>query len=112
MCRVCGKPLDGAAARKLGRCEACPASYDEALFERLREWRAEQAKDASVPAYVVFTDLTLIALAEARPASDVELLAISGVGRTKLERYGADVLAICAGDDGADEGVVDLNGNG
>jgi DNA helicase-2/ATP-dependent DNA helicase PcrA len=111
-CRVCGKPLDGAAARKLGRCEACPASYDEALFERLREWRAEQAKDASVPAYVVFTDLTLIALAEARPASDVELLAISGVGRTKLERYGADVLAICAGDDRADDDVLDLDGNG
>ena len=101
-CRVCGKSLDGAAARKLGRCESCPSSYDEALFERLREWRAEQAKEASVPAYVVFTDLTLIALAEARPTSDAELLAISGIGRTKLERYGADVLAICAGVDGAD----------
>jgi len=95
-CRVCGKSLDGAAARKLGRCESCPSSYDEAVFERLREWRAEQAKEASVPAYVVFTDLTLIALAEARPGTDTELLAVSGIGRTKLERYGADVLAICA----------------
>src|SRR5215210_6634643 len=37
-CRVCTKPLSGAVARKLGRCESCPASYDEALFERLREW--------------------------------------------------------------------------
>jgi DNA helicase-2/ATP-dependent DNA helicase PcrA len=96
-CRVCGKPLDAAAARKLGRCEGCPSSYDEALFEQLREWRAEQAREASVPAYVVFTDLTLIALAEARPTTESQLLAISGVGRTKLERYGADVLAICAG---------------
>jgi DNA helicase-2/ATP-dependent DNA helicase PcrA len=95
-CRVCGKSLDGAAARKLGRCETCPASFDESVFERLREWRAEQAKEASVPAYVVFTDLTLIALAEALPTTDAELLAISGVGRTKLERYGADVMAICA----------------
>jgi DNA helicase-2/ATP-dependent DNA helicase PcrA len=66
------------------------------VFERLREWRAEQAKEASVPAYVVFTDLTLIALAEALPTTDSELLAVSGVGLTKLERYGADVMAICA----------------
>ena len=111
-CRVCGRSLDGAAARKLGRCEACPASYDEAMFERLREWRAEQAKDASVPAYVVFTDLTLIALAEARPATDTELLAISGVGRTKLERYGADVLAICAGRSPAETAADHPVGNG
>jgi DNA helicase II / ATP-dependent DNA helicase PcrA len=96
-CRVCGRSLDGAAARKLGRCEDCPSSYDEALFERLREWRSAQAAAASVPAYVVFTDLTLIALAEARPATDAELLAVSGVGRTKLERYGVDVLALCSG---------------
>ena len=111
-CRVCGRSLDGAAARKLGRCEACPASYDEAMFERLREWRAEQAKEASVPAYVVFTDLTLIALAEARPATDTELLAISGVGRTKLERYGADVLAICTGSSGAGSVADRPVGNG
>jgi DNA helicase-2/ATP-dependent DNA helicase PcrA len=111
-CRVCGTSLDGAAARKLGRCEDCPASYDEALFERLREWRAEQAKAASVPAYVVFTDLTLIALAEARPTTDGALLAISGIGATKLERYGADVLAICAGQPGCAEVTVGPEGNG
>ena len=111
-CRICGKSLDGAAARKLGRCEDCPASYDEALFERLREWRAEQAKEASVPAYVVFTDLTLIALAETRPATDTELLAISGVGLTKLDRYGAAVLAICAGVTGAGNAPDDPIGNG
>jgi DNA helicase-2/ATP-dependent DNA helicase PcrA len=115
-CRVCGKSLDGAAARKLGRCESCPASFDEAVFERLREWRAEQAKEASVPAYVVFTDLTLIALAEALPTSDTELLAVSGVGLTKLERYGADVMAICAVTTGtgnaADNPSGDPVGNG
>jgi DNA helicase-2/ATP-dependent DNA helicase PcrA len=108
-CRVCGRPLDGAAARKLGRCEDCPSSYDEALFERLREWRSAQATAASVPAYVVFTDLTLIALAEARPATEAALLAVSGVGRTKLERYGADVLALCAGAE-AGPGRPDDNG--
>jgi DNA helicase-2/ATP-dependent DNA helicase PcrA len=97
-CRVCGKGLTAAVARKLGRCETCPSAYDEELFERLREWRAEQARVASVPAYVVFTDATLTALAEVRPTTEPQLLAISGIGRTKLERYGADVLALCAGD--------------
>ncbi|MDQ1618666.1 MAG: ATP-dependent helicase UvrD/PcrA [Actinomycetota bacterium] len=105
-CRVCGKALDGAVSRKLGRCADCPASYDEALFEQLRDWRAEQAREASVPAYVVFTDATLIALAEARPATETQLLAISGVGRTKLERYGADVLRICASTGEADPEIT------
>jgi len=82
-------------ARKLGRCEDCPSSYDEDLFARLRAWRLETANAASVPAFVVFTDATLVALAEARPTTDAELLAVPGVGRAKLERYGADVLALC-----------------
>jgi DNA helicase-2/ATP-dependent DNA helicase PcrA len=96
--------LATAVARKLGRCEDCPASYDEGLFQRLREWRGEQARLGAVPAYVVFTDATLTAIAEARPATDLQLLAVSGVGRTKLDRYGADVLALCrqtGGEDGA-----------
>ncbi|HEY4315239.1 MAG TPA: ATP-dependent DNA helicase UvrD2 [Actinomycetes bacterium] len=94
-CRVCGAGLTDATARKLGRCLTCESPYDEALFERLRTWRAEQAKEASVPAYVVFTDATLTALAELRPTTVEALLAVSGVGRTKLERYGEDVLALC-----------------
>ena len=96
-CRVCGKPLTAPVARKLGRCEGCPSAYDEQLFERLREWRAEQARSQSVPAYVVFTDATLTALAELRPTTEAQLLAVSGIGRAKLERYGADVLGLCAG---------------
>jgi len=96
-CRVCGSALTAAVARKLGRCEDCPSSYDEDLFERLRAWRLETANAASVPAFVVFTDATLVALAEARPTSAAELLAVPGVGRAKLERYGAEVLALCGG---------------
>jgi ATP-dependent DNA helicase UvrD/PcrA len=97
-CRVCGKALTVPRARKLGRCEDCPSAFDEDLFERLREWRAEQARGAGVPAYVVFTDATLQTLAEVLPTTESALLAVSGVGRTKLERYGADVLALCAGE--------------
>jgi DNA helicase-2/ATP-dependent DNA helicase PcrA len=89
---VCGRSLTGGAERKLGRCETCPSSYDEGLFERLRAWRSGVAAGASVPAYVVFTDATLVAIAETCPTTETELLAISGVGRTKLERYGAEVL--------------------
>jgi ATP-dependent DNA helicase UvrD/PcrA len=94
-CRVCGAGLTDATARKLGRCLTCESPYDEALFERLRTWRADQAKEASVPAYVVFTDATLTALAELRPTTVEALLGVSGVGKTKLERYGDDVLALC-----------------
>jgi ATP-dependent DNA helicase RecQ len=70
---------------------------DRDLFERLRTWRAETAKAASVPAYVVFPDATLVAIATARPASPDELFAISGVGAKKLESYGAGVLQVVAG---------------
>jgi DNA helicase-2/ATP-dependent DNA helicase PcrA len=63
------------------------------LFERLRAWRSETAASASVPAYVVFSDATLQAIAESRPASLRELAALPGIGARKLELYGEDVLS-------------------
>jgi DNA helicase-2/ATP-dependent DNA helicase PcrA len=63
------------------------------LFERLRAWRSTTAQAASVPAYVVFTDATLQAIAETRPTSVRELSALPGVGARKLEMYGTEVLA-------------------
>ncbi|WP_351226381.1 ATP-dependent DNA helicase UvrD2 [Streptomyces sp. NPDC002133] len=97
LCRVCGKTLTDAGEMKLMRCEDCPSDMDEALYERLREWRSEQARELGQPAYCVFTDKTLMAIAEAVPGSEGELAGISGVGGRKLERFGTDVLAICAG---------------
>ncbi|MDO9381034.1 MAG: ATP-dependent DNA helicase UvrD2 [Nocardioidaceae bacterium] len=94
-CRVCDAVLSSGAERKIGRCLDCPSSYDETVFESLRTWRTEQATEQKVPAYVVFTDATLTAIAEARPADDLALLKIPGVGKTKLERYGEAVLALC-----------------
>ena len=67
-----------------------------ALFEKLRAWRASQAKEQGVPAYVVFGDATLKALATARPGSLSALGAVSGIGAAKLERYGEAVLALLA----------------
>ncbi|GHI87522.1 ATP-dependent DNA helicase UvrD2 [Streptomyces xanthophaeus] len=101
LCRVCGKTLTEAGELKLMRCEDCPSDMDEGLYERLRDWRAVQSKEQGMPAYCVFTDKTLMAIAEAAPAEGGELSMISGVGARKLERYGADVLAICAGQEPA-----------
>ncbi|WP_308295228.1 ATP-dependent DNA helicase UvrD2 [Streptomyces sp. PSAA01] len=96
-CRVCGRALTDAGEMKLMRCEGCPSELDEALYERLRDWRAEQAGLLGQPAYCVFTDKTLLAIAEAVPEAASELARIAGVGRRKLDRFGADVLALCAG---------------
>ncbi|MEO5854077.1 MAG: ATP-dependent DNA helicase UvrD2 [Nocardioides sp.] len=95
-CRECGQQLSTGAEKKIGRCADCPASYDEALFERLRAWRLERAADDKVPAFVVFTDATLQLIAEHQPDSEAALLRISGVGKAKLERYGEAVLEVLA----------------
>jgi ATP-dependent DNA helicase RecQ len=63
-------------------------------WERLRVWRAAIAREHGVPAYVVFHDATLAELARERPATEIELGRISGVGTRKLERYGADLLKL------------------
>jgi DNA helicase II / ATP-dependent DNA helicase PcrA len=97
-CRVCGRPLTAAIERKLGRCEGCPSDYDEELLTRMKDWRVSVSKRQKVPAYVVFTDATLQAIAERAPVSEPELAAIPGVGAVKLDRYGSDVLALCRGE--------------
>lgn len=98
-CRVCGKQLLGTAATMLGRCETCPSNLDAALFDALKAWRLEKAKELKVPAYVVFSDNTLTAIAEQQPRDDRALVGIPGIGAKKLERFGADVLAVVRGED-------------
>jgi ATP-dependent DNA helicase RecQ len=73
---------------------AALGAEDQALFEELRAWRAKVAKERSVPAYVVFHDSTLRALATERPATRAELGGVSGIGQAKLDAYGEDVLDI------------------
>jgi DNA helicase II / ATP-dependent DNA helicase PcrA len=96
-CRECGGALSTAAEKKTGRCAGCPASYDEAMFERLREWRLARAGEDKVPAFVVFTDATLQLIAEHAPSDETGLRAISGVGPSKLAKYGEDVLEVVSG---------------
>ncbi|MHB8813430.1 MAG: DNA helicase RecQ [Steroidobacteraceae bacterium] len=68
-----------------------------ALFEALRAWRLQVAREHGVPAYTVFHDSTLEEIARRRPGSTEELRAVSGVGAVKLERYGAAVLDVLQG---------------
>ncbi len=98
VCRVCGVPLQLASQRAVRRCATCPSDYDEELFDRLRTWRAEQAGERKIPAYVVFNDATLTAIAQSRPSSVPQLLSVPGIGRTKLDLYGAALLALVRGD--------------
>lgn len=93
-CRVCGAPLLGIDALKMRRCGDCPSDVDTELLDRLRGWRAEEAREQQVPAYVVFTDATLTAIAEHRPADSAALVSIPGIGARKLDRYGPAVLAL------------------
>ena len=93
-CRVCRKGLVTAPERTLGRCQACPADLDVDLLEDLRTWRLETSRAKEVPAYVVFTDVTLLAIAEQRPADLDALAEIPGIGPVKLEAYGEQVLAL------------------
>lgn len=93
-CRVCNAPLSASAAIMLRRCETCPSDIDEQLLADLKDWRLRISKEMSVPAYVVFTDNTLIAIAESLPGDDAALVAIPGIGARKLEQFGADVLGL------------------
>jgi ATP-dependent DNA helicase RecQ len=71
-----------------------PGDVPAESLDRLRQWRLETARAAGVPAYVVFHDKTLAAIASARPTSLTELMRVSGVGESKLRRYGDEVLEV------------------
>ena len=70
------------------------APADAALFEQLRRWRADTAREQGVPAYVILHDRTLKELAEVRPRSHGLLGTITGLGAAKIERYGEELLAL------------------
>ncbi|MGW2828472.1 DNA helicase RecQ [Streptomyces sp. NPDC001286] len=93
-----------ASSAKGSKAKAAAAELPEALqpaFEALRAWRAEQAREQGVPAYVIFHDATLREIATAWPTSVQQLGGISGVGEKKLVTYGEGVLAVLASLDGA-----------
>ncbi|MDM0107219.1 DNA helicase RecQ [Variovorax sp. J22R24] len=91
------KPRREKTAR--GAPSPAAASLDasgQARFAALKAWRGEVAREHNLPAYVIFHDATLAAIAERAPATLEDLQGISGIGSKKLEAYGADVLRVCA----------------
>ncbi|MCZ4313182.1 DNA helicase RecQ [Comamonadaceae bacterium G21597-S1] len=82
-----------------GTAAKAPVELDTSAqrrYEALREWRAEVAKSHNLPAYVIFHDATLAAIAQRAPESLDDLQGISGIGARKLEAYGEDVLRVVA----------------
>jgi ATP-dependent DNA helicase RecQ len=69
-------------------------------FDALRAWRQAVARRDGVPAYVVAHDRTLRDLAELRPTTEVELALVWGLGASKREKYGAEILAVLRDDPG------------
>src|SRR5262249_21843430 len=90
--------VETGSSRRMGvRAERGPVEVaDPELYDALAAWRKERAKAESVPAYVVFHNTTLAAIAGARPRSIGELARVPGIGPSKLEQYGPDVLEVVA----------------
>ncbi|TAM39836.1 MAG: DNA helicase RecQ [Burkholderiaceae bacterium] len=89
----------GGAGGKSARGSAAPASTaldaaGQSRFEALRAWRGEVAREHNLPAYVIFHDATLAAIAERAPATLADLQGVSGIGAAKLEKYGEEVLRV------------------
>ncbi len=87
------------SARSAAAAAELPAAAT-ATFERLRVWRAATAREQGLPAYVIFHDATLRQIAAGSPATLAELSMVSGVGESKLARYGQQILDILAAADG------------
>jgi ATP-dependent DNA helicase RecQ len=83
------------SAAKAGVAEL--TSEQGTLFQALRAWRSAQSKEQGVPAYIVFGDATLLAVAAARPASLAALDGITGIGAKKLEAYGEALVEVVSG---------------
>lgn len=93
-----------AATRSKAAASADLDAADLIVFEKLREWRAATAKEQGVPAYVVFHDAALRDIAAQKPTSKSGLSAVNGVGESKLDRYGEQVIEVIVAcvDAGAD----------
>ncbi len=89
-------PARGQAAGRVGGGADEPL-FDTALLDALKAWRRQRSAEDGVPAYVVATDATLAAVAERRPRTKVELLAVPGIGPAKVTKYGDEILATVEG---------------
>jgi DNA helicase-2/ATP-dependent DNA helicase PcrA len=95
-----GRAAGAGAATGPKKLRASALAPDPPLLAALKSWRLERARKAGLPAYIIFPDKTLEAIAAARPANDHELLAIPGVGPVKLASWGREVLELLGTFDG------------
>jgi DNA helicase-2/ATP-dependent DNA helicase PcrA len=100
-------PRDSTPVKKKDKA-ARPEAADAELFARLRAWRRAQAEAQKVPPFVIFSDATLVAIADHHPDTRASLARVSGVGPTKLERYAGPVLAVLGGADPAEVPAVEV----
>ena len=111
-CDVClgeaEKPLPEATLVPAGAPvpRAYPREVDEDLFERLKSWRGDQARNQKVPAYVVLHNSHLEEIASRKPRSSHELGQIKGIGLRRAARYGAEILALVRGEEVASPEAV------
>jgi DNA helicase II / ATP-dependent DNA helicase PcrA len=89
-------PGRGGGARRSRQSPPELSPDDQAVFDALKQWRATKARAANVPAYVIFNDATLAAIASKRPSSPQQLLTLPGIGPVKVERHGPEVLSVVA----------------
>ncbi|HET7488925.1 MAG TPA: ATP-dependent DNA helicase UvrD2 [Acidimicrobiales bacterium] len=89
------RALPGAGPRRRSPSAQAPDAAPE-VWDALTAWRSATAQASGVPAYLIFHDATLAAVAEARPSTREELLALPGLGPVKAERYGDALLALLA----------------
>jgi len=92
--RAAGAERARGARKKLPRSATPESGPERELFEALRAWRRDQARAADVPAFVIFNDATLSAIAEHRPMSRFQLLRVPGIGEVKAQRFGEEILRI------------------
>lgn len=97
MSKTTGGAVGGAKAKSRKKKKISADAFNNPLFEKLRELRAELARKQSIAAYMVFSDATLLQMANEKPKNKQEMLAISGVGEVKWERYGEEFVKILVG---------------
>lgn len=88
-------PNANAKAPKVNKTEPLNDA-DREVYERLRKWRAETARQIDKPAFTILSDVTLVAMAQNRPADAGALIKLPGIGPVKLEKYGPAILRIVA----------------
>jgi len=91
-------PVSLPAPKRSSRVNVSVEAGDDVLLARLRSWRRDRAQLLGKPAYVVFTDKTLHAIATTKPDTEQRLLAVPGIGPAKWEAFGEKLLAVIAGD--------------